>query len=247
MDLKGPDHPDKVKIVESLLENLPPTEEIPVTLPSEGRLYEDHDGMATVRPINFEDEKFLVASQKEGADPANVLLARCCQGVDISQLLIFDKVFLLFKLREISYGSDFPCTVTCSKCFKTTDMVVDMTELVIQGLPKGWKEPRPLKLPTLKKTFYIRLPRVKDEPYIDAPEKVLDNLWRFVSKIENVKDAGIIQEVITKLPSKDLHTLILAINPEDIGVNPKIEFYCNSCDKTSLVEVPIGPDFFTGS
>ena len=107
------------EILDDILENLPIDTEIEVSLPSKGKFYNLPDPTAPVKikPLTFDDER-AVANIKasEKIDPIAFLLGRSVSNLNISELLAMDKVFLLYKIREVSYGNLYPIRVTCPKC-----------------------------------------------------------------------------------------------------------------------------------
>jgi len=234
-------------IINNILKDLPATNEILVDLPSEGKFYKSFSGDVLVRPLTFDDEKFIISNKKEISDEVNVILSRCIKGVKIEELFLCDKLFLLLKLREVSYGNDYAVSITCPKCEADLETVIDLGSLIVDKFPKNFKDPREITLPVLKKKIKIRLPRVNDEKYLSDPETLFNSLWRFIEELDGHTDRGVISGVVNKLPVKDCNMIISNIKPKDIGVDPRFIYKCGSCKKDTIMEVPITPDFFTGN
>ena len=92
----------KEDIINDILKDIPTNTTIQVELPSECKTYNiDESDIITLRPMTFEDEKSIVGSK--GEDPVNLLLDRCLDGIKVMDLLPMDKLYLIMKLREISY------------------------------------------------------------------------------------------------------------------------------------------------
>lgn len=234
----------KQAVIDDILKELPTDTAVEVELPSECRVYklEDPGAPVTVRPMTFEDEKALI-SAKKGEDPVNLILQRCTTNVQVADLLAMDKLFLIMKLREISYGDDYNTLLICSHCSAENPTTVKLSNLNVNPVPDDFEDPVTVTLPTLKKEAKVRLPRVRDEKMMSNPEAALDQLWRFVTEIDGHTDKSIIAPVVDKLPLRDVRTILNAIKT-DFGVDTKIKFQCNSCGGVTVVDLPIDSNFF---
>jgi len=234
----------KQKIIDDLLKEVPTDTTISVDLPSECRVYtlEDEDMPVTVRPMTFEDEKAIVGAKKND-DPVNLVLQRCVTNVKVMDLLPMDKLYLIMKLREISYGDDYNTLLLCQECKAENPTTVKLSDLNINPVPDDFEDPITLVLPIAKKEIKVRQPRVKDEKFFLDTEQALDQLWRFVTEIEGHTDKSIISAVMDKLPLKDVKTILNSIKSE-YGVDTKIKFACKDCGGVSVVDLPIDANFF---
>ena len=234
----------KQKIVDELLKEVPTDTTITVDLPSECRVYtlEDEDMPITVRPMTFEDEKAIVGAKKND-DPVNLVLQRCVTNIKVMDLLPMDKLYLIMKLREISYGDDYNTLLLCQECKAENPTTVKLSELNVNPVPDDFEDPITFTLPIAKKEIKVRQPRVKDERLFMDTEQALDQLWRFVTEIEGHTDKSIISAVMDKLPLKDVRTILNAIKSE-YGVDTKIKFICKDCGGVSIVDLPIDANFF---
>jgi hypothetical protein len=234
----------KQKIIEDLLKEVPSDTALEVQLPSECRAYtlEDEDMPITVRPMTFEDEKAIVGAKKND-DPVNLVLQRCVTNIKVMDLLPMDKLYLIMKLREISYGDDYNTLLLCQECKAENPTTVKLSELNVNPVPDDFEDPITFTLPIAKKEIKVRQPRVKDERLFMDTEQALDQLWRFVTEIEGHTDKSIISAVMDKLPLKDVRTILNAIKSE-YGVDTKIKFICKDCGGVSVVDLPIDANFF---
>lgn len=232
----------KEQIINDLLSELPIDSEITVELPSECRGYSLEDGgkPVTIRPMNFEDEKMVVNSKK-GQDPTNILLSRCVSNVKVGDLYAMDKLYLLMKLREISYGDDYKTLLICKHCAAENPSTVQLSQLNVNPVPDDFTDPVEIYLPGIKKKAKVRLPRVKDELYLN--EQVYDNLWRFVTEIDGHRDKSVIAPVLKKVPIIDTKVILKAMR-SDYGLDTLIKFTCTECGEVSVVDLPIDANFF---
>jgi len=234
----------KNEIIEDILKELPSDVAIEVELPSENKLYtlEDPTSPITLRPMTFEDEKHLV-SAKQGEDPINLVLQRCLTNLKVLDLLPMDKLYLIMKLREVSYGDEYSTLLICKSCKAENPTKIHLSELNVNPVPDDFSEPIEVELKTIKKKAKIRLPRVRDERQTKNAGEALDHLWRFVVEIDGHTDKSIIAPVVDKLPLRDIRHILKAIQT-DFGLDTMIKFECNQCGEISVVDLPIDANFF---
>ncbi len=99
---------------------------LPLTLPSMG--FAGYSKEIRIRAFTFEDEKILrgIQNANQGDKVITQLISRCVEGVDVADLTIFDKTFLLFKLREISYGDEYNIEGECGGCGTPNELLVTL-------------------------------------------------------------------------------------------------------------------------
>lgn len=230
----------KQDIIEGLLGNLPKDSSVLVQLPSECRVYPelDDEALIKVNPITFDDEKAI--SKSDPQDRTDIMIERCVPEVNVGSLLMIDYIFLLLKIREISYGDDYTPTVVCPKCETEVQTKIKLSELNVNPVPDDFGEPVKLTLPTAEIEIEAKYPRVKDRNFA---KDLLDNLWRFVSKIDKYTDKSIINGVVKGLPIKDLKIIEKDITPV-FGVDTQTRFACPHCQFKSVIALPIDVDFF---
>lgn len=240
---------DKQDAVDKILEFLPPEVEVSVDLPSKGKFYNliDPTASVTVRPMTFDDEKAIANTKKGKVDPVNLLLSRCVNNVNVKELILMDKIYLLYKVREVSYGSDYNALITCPKCFVESEVKVDLARLNINEVPDDMTNPREVELKKIKKKAMVRFPRLNEESFMSLDSDKNSQFWRFVESIDDCSDKQVISEVIKKLPLSDMHTIIQEITRMDYGIDPKINFICFECEGESIVDIQLGENFFTES
>lgn len=234
------------QVIQSILENMPANDAVTVDLPSRNKFYDliNPSLPITLRPMTFEDERAML-SHKSPEDTLNHILERCISNIQIPNILQMDKLCLLMKLREISYGDDYKATIACNSCKKENLVNFRLTDLPVTYVEEDLTNPVSFTLPVLKKEVKVRLPRVEDEHYFSTPELALNNLWRFVESIDGSSKKTIISKIVPKLPLKDAHLLLEAVSATKYGINTKVKFACAFCSHTEVMELPISTDFFS--
>ena len=233
--------------IDSLFSNLPQEVEEQVLPPSKGKFYSSK--YLTVRPMTFDDEKALIVSRKEKADAVNTLLQRCVGGCSVHEILLMDKLFLILKLRELSYGPEYNTLIPCGHCSFDNKLTFNLDSLVINYLEDSMQEPIEITLPKTKVKLQLRFPRLSDEVYLKDEELIYSNLWRFVISVNGSDDPILISKFLqdSRFPVADLSVLSTAILGGNYGVQTKVKFECQNCKKVNLNTLPLGADFFTMS
>ena len=236
------------QIIDDILKNAPSQEEVVMNLPSKNRFYtlQDPAKPVTLRPMTFEDERKMMSNKDVNINVLNTLLTRCISNIDVGSLLQMDKLFLVMKLREISYGEEYNATVACNNCKRDNAVKFILNTLPVRYIEDDLADPLTVDLPILKKTIKVRLPRVADENYFTNSSHAVNNLWRFVDEIDGHDEKSVISKVIPQLPLQDAHALFAAMSTDDYGIDTRVRFSCNYCDHSEVMELPITPDFFTG-
>lgn len=229
--------------VDDLFNNLPPEIETDIDLPSKGKFY---SGKVKVRPVKFEDEKALASAKSSSINTKDILLSRCVEGVSPSDMLLIDKLAILIRLRAISYGQTYTAITICPACNEENELNINLLELPINQIPDNFTNPTEITLPITKKKVIVRLPTGADEDHIASQENLLENLWRFVMSVEGNPDKTVINKFLNhpKMPVRDIRAILNALAPE-YGVSLKFKYKCSSCKTISVVDAPIGADFFS--
>jgi hypothetical protein len=158
-----------------------------------------------------------------------------------------DKLYLVMKLREISYGDEYNATISCPGCRRDNKVQFQMSQLEVKPISDEFTDPREIDLPVIKKKVVVRLPRVSEESYFSNAEYAISNLWRFVDSIDGNDSLTVISKVIPQLPLKDAHALMTGISTTEFGLDTGVRFVCNHCSHQEDMELPINADFFTGN
>jgi transcription termination factor NusB len=236
---------DRDSKLEKLFGDVPLETDMVVKLPTLGKFYPNGTPEVTISPIKFEDEKQLTINVKNGINPINLILSKCVNNVDSNSLLLIDKMLLLLKIREISYGETYPAKVNCPKCESESEINIDLSKLIIKYLPEDLADPREITLPKLKKKVKVRFPRVADEQFLNTQEQIYNNIWRFVTELDGSSDPVFISKAIPRMHIRDIKFILSHIMRGDLGLDPKFILQCGACGGESEMSVPINENFFS--
>ena len=190
------------EIVAQILEGLSTQVAIDVVLPSKGIGYDTGSDGVSVKASNFEieSEAATAMSTNPSFDQVAFLLSKCVAGIpNVSELYQFDKLFLILKIRQATYGTEAKGTIECPSCREESGITFDLGQIPINFVPDTFTDPIAITLPVLGKSCKIYNPRVKHEKYLKTPKATMDNLWRFVHSIADCENSEAIAKIIKSL------------------------------------------------
>ncbi len=154
------------QIIQASPDQLIPWEEC--HLPSRGIYYGWPDGMIMVRAMGQTAEKVLATQRlAQSGQSLDYLFRECCKfplGFDSGDLLLGDRVFLLYYIRGITHGNMYEFAITCpnENCQSVSTHTYDLNDLartVVWANSALGPEPFRIKLPYLsnvtKREFYV--------------------------------------------------------------------------------------------
>lgn len=234
-----------------------------IPLPSKGKLYQFCDdeevksGYIRLYPMTLAEEEILTTQKFLKTGVATRMIFDNCIASDIEagDILTFDSTYLLYRLRQISYGDDYTIKLKCpnSTCEKEFKETIKISDLSFEELPDDIEEPIVRTLPVSKYTVTLILPRVvhserlymkqKEEDGVNS--RVLSLVVTTISiKDEKGKelDPRFWTEFYTALPAGDRAVLTEATKL-DTGID-KIQCVCPKCGHDWEETVPLGAEFF---
>ena len=219
---------------------------VEVTLPSQGILYESGVSVVKIRPFTFKEEKAL-KSISALSDPETLLeslLRSCVDGVRVEELTPIDRMFLLFRIRGISYGDDYKISHSCAKCGSENNLTLKISTL--KTTPLDLEDMR-FTLPDSEQIVEIRYPRSQDEDLYSSSEKLMDNMHRFVKSVGGVADSLILEQFVRSTTVRDIDTLRTKIFTPTYGMESEFFYGCGECGTRNQVDIELNPTFFTAS
>lgn len=232
-------------------------------LPSGGRFYQDADdedlrrGIIKLLPMGMAEEEILTnKAYANNSSTFRVLFDTCIESnYPAKKLLSYDGVYLMYALRQITYGSDYHFKIKCSECKKEFNYDMDVSEIDFEELKEETDE-REIKLPVSKFTVTMRLLRLGDEEEIARLEKkyeddedITDNVLNFFVRTTSIRDDKGDEveprdwlDFYTALPAKDKQAIKKSF--ENAVNDPKIILTCPKCGNKITMSVPLTEDFF---
>lgn len=237
-------------------------------LPSKGLLNpEIPEGKVIQRCMMVADQKFLASSNTSG-NQIHQLIQRTItepKDFDVSALTLPDTLYLLFKLRVLSYGNEYKFRTRCPECGKKIDVTVDLSELSVETLEEGFSDNLVVELPHRKDTVYTRVLTNNDMREIDDeikrrkrknPNDESAYIIRIVKSIEKIKIAKDkselthpidIERYVNSLTDLDASAIIAARDSVNFGVTPIVERVCPECREYVDIALNFSGEFFRPS
>ena len=240
-----------------------------IDLPSKGWFYpENHPlaaGQVELKYMTAREEDILTSSNliKKGIVIDTLINSLLVTDVTYDDLLVGDKNAIMIASRILGYGKDYDIDMTCPKCGEINKLSIDLTmlnnkEIDFDKFEKG-KNEFEFELPLSKTLVTYQL-------MSGASEKKLDQELKGLAKFVNKKGPG--KELTTRLKhqiiaidgnreKKDIREFVdndlyaqdsLALRTEMRKQAPDVatemNFECDSCGHTEIVDMPIDVNFF---
>lgn len=228
-------------------------------LPSNGAWYNTKE--VTLRMKSTLEVKKGYASSGPRTEPD--IIQDCIvspDNVNIYNLAVFDAVYLMYRLRMLTWGSMLPQVFVCPFCGKVHEDELDLDRLDIKSVPEGFTL-EPLELPLTKSVITFRFltlenyiqcqieGRRKQEEYPEAEENFESSMIieNHIDTVDGKKIAGVdLTAFLNKLPARD-YALIEAYSDKIdtmFGVDEKIKVECSNCGNKYIHLVQLTKQFF---
>tara|TARA_R100001509_G_scaffold157518_1_gene121705 strand:+ start:859 stop:1614 length:756 start_codon:yes stop_codon:yes gene_type:complete len=216
-----------------------------VDLPSRSKFYTNVKEVV-VTPLTFEEETKIINSKGKGNDIINLILEKCVKGIEISELLQIDKLFLLMKVREASYGAIYKFDLACPACAAHIKTEIDIAnDLNVNYVSDDFEDPRTVTLPQLGVEAVVRFPRNHEEGFHSDAESLAKNLYRFVVALNGETNSVFISKAIKRMQIADVKTIANEVTKGEFGLDPRFLFECPSCGHNTMMEIPLDAAFFS--
>lgn len=234
-----------------------------ITLPSNGLFYdEDFPINLTIRSLTTKEEQIIYGSTSDSA--IDMILRNCIvepAPYPIDALIPADKVFILYKLRILSYGQDYNQTIFCPFCNYEGLTVLDLDELPCECLDESKvKIPLKLTLPVSKDVVELRVLTEADYKSIkDRAQKVAKRLnlpftqveykLRSAKQIKAINgekvDSFKAEQYYDNMSVRDVRYIQSALNSLKVGYQGSIETQCPSCLRDIVVPFEMTSEFLS--
>ena len=229
-------------------------------LPSCGKFYQDSEdedlknGIIKLYPLSLADEEIITNKTYLKNGTMFRILFDTCMASDYSakKLLQFDSLYIMYVLRQISYGDDYNFDVKCDECEEEFEWSMNISDIDWAELPEDAVDERAIHLPVSKYTVTMSLMRLgmeEEQEIIKKKYKCSDRIAILISNTLSVKDEDGEEinpadwaDFFEALPTLDRN----AINNSFKGTKqePKITIKCPNCGSDITFNVPISEDFF---
>ena len=218
-------------------------------LPSRGKAYVESNGFVQIRPFTYKEEKRLRSIKKtsQATKVIRQLVTDCVEGLDYDSMTLEDKNYILFKLRQISYGDDYTITSPCQHCEADNQLIVEISKVPVNYAPDDYHEPFLITLPDSEQPVAFITPRCNDEHLINDFGDITENLWRWCISVGKYKDERIKQEFFKQTTVRDIAFFREELLKSRYGMKNEVVFECQSCGEDNESALPFNENFFSVS
>ena len=238
-----------------------------VKLPSRGLVYPPESPLyrmeaVDIKSVTAKEENILSSPVliRKGT-VLSVLMKACITNrmIDPDQMIVGDRNAILTAIRVSAYGPKYAGRVECPECHSEAEHEFDLSQLELKMLdvePFGGPGSNefPFKLPVSGREVRFKLFDAMDvadlEKNIEAVKKktnqeqsVTLRLAAQVTYLQGV-DAEHLVRALEDIPARDSKALRTYMDRISPGVEMTQAYECESCGKTTEVEVPMGTEFF---
>lgn len=226
-------------------------------LPSKFKIYKKGTKLLA-RPLKVLELKMLSTLNENNMNfVINDIISKATQGIDVNDLAIGDKLFLIFWLRANTYKNiSYPIEYTCYHCGKSATHDFNHDDLKINYIKDDFNEDNEIKLPSGSK-IKIHAMRTKDEILVQnflktnakAFSNFDDDLLTVAALIDEINGEKLSLNqkynwLIDLEDPRDYSYIISYINHYDFGVDTIINADCKHCGGDLNLQINFRPDFF---
>jgi len=196
-----------------------------------------------LREITGNEEDMLTSKKMSGVKKMNELFSRCIERLGsvtekgkiaaaVPDLLVGDRVFLMFALRRVTLGDDYPFKDRCPHCDKESLFTVNLGEIAPRKMPNPKLRIYDGKTST-GKTFKFHPLSGRDEAQISDLGAMGDGLsLSIMVRLESLNDTLPTIETIKALSSRERNEMRSTFDEADGGIDTEVEMECPKCGDT---------------
>ena len=217
----------------------------------------------TMRGITTNEEKMIYTATDFSF--IKQLIKSCCiepKNLDVNKLHPNDLVYLVFALREMTFGATYPQNVVCPHCGFKQDVDIDITKMEYDILDlDSLDEKLELTLPVSEDKVKLKL---VSQGEIDAIEKEVRReaergklkdpdgwlfLKKFASVIDTVNGESFETEAdkinyVRDMSMRDSNKINKAMSDIKFGIDQMVFCECEFCHEEMEVKGYMAPEFF---
>lgn len=189
----------------------------------------------------------------------NETLKKTLKGIDINDLYVADKMYILFMLRastfkDTAYTVDFKCT----KCSEPSCYHFEMSNITANFIADDYnprqefelKNGDKITLKYLKVRDNVEIDNLKSAPmFAKNPESLDDEMLNVAASINTIngEKKALVERysyLVNTIEPEDYSDVQAYINKIEIGIDPYMTVVCQECGGTGQVPVNFLSDFF---
>lgn len=206
-------------------------------LPSRGFMYPDN-AKIKIRSMTVLEVKFLATlSPATASTVCNELLEKCTilENFDYDDLLLPDRMYLIFWIRLNSFTAKTGYTITipkCSGCGQQIEENIPLETITFKYLDKPFNPV--VSLPDSGISLNISIPRYRDA-WI-SPQDEIEDTAMYIDVPMSFEDKV---EFVTNMSAYDYAVIRSAITENYCGINEEYFVKCGNCDKQHPIRLVV--------
>ena len=234
-------------------------------LPSKGLIYgKPFDPHVELRSMTVEDEMKRLSPSSRPYEKMSSMIEDCLVNklpIPVYKLCLGDYIYLLHKLRVVTYGSDYTIQYTCPICGSIEKLEYNLDEEKVFEYDDSVKELMEITLPKTGHLVKLRFQTPKDlddislkaiEMKKEFPDMKTDPTVTLTleSMIESIDghpvDKALINEQLKGLPMADANLIsktAIKLNRK-VGVDSLLTAHCSNCNNDVNITFPYTNEFY---
>lgn len=240
----------------------------PFDLPSRGMFNpEVKNGQIYIRAMGGKEERILLTQRlMRSGDALNMIFAGCVRGVNPLELTSPDRLWLMYVIRSLTYGTLYEYETKCPSCDQIAKESQDLDQLPVNYVSEEVTDPVTYELPDSGLVVSYSVERGRHEAELrkksqmkkrnffdqgEQPDEVFDiRATMIITRFEDPTTGQIfdnstdIHAIWTALSAADRTSFRNAINNQSWGISTDIMITCPYCQYEYEIPLPVGVDFF---
>lgn len=238
------------------------------TLPSEGNVYgKEINANIKLRSMTTQEEMKRLGHSPYVYKMFSNIIDDCLiekPGISAYDLCIGDYQFLLYKLRIVTYGSEYKVDSICPYCGQVNHLTIDLDKLKTNKFTDSLKKHMEFELPISKKIIKLKLqtPRILDDiakkvkevetqsSNIESEPAILFNIISLIDTIDGQEfSEAKLETFVRELPMRDANAILNHAKAvaTSIGIDTNTKATCVGCKNEYEFNLPITGEFFRPS
>jgi len=229
-------------------------------LPTDYKLYPEGT-MIYGRPLTVKETKLLAGMNESNFSfIINEVLQNTITGIQVDELYVADKLYILFWLRANTYKNEgYSTEYICQHCGTKNRYMFTMDKLNIVSLSeKDFDVDNELSLLNRDDKLRICFPKVKDENKVshmlrmnkNNAQQLDEEILSMATMVKTINGEEMslkyVYEYLNNLTPEDFSFIKSYMDDIEIGVSPVIPVACSNqtCQEENLIEVRFHSEFF---
>ena len=217
-----------------------------------GNLFTD----VALKEITGAEEDLLANPKMQPVKKINELLTRCVQRLGpyvdrgriaqvVLDLTVGDRAFLMFAIRRISLGDDYPFKDKCPSCEVEKLYTVDLSELTPKEMPDRKKRSFDETLPSGKVCKFHPMTGKDEERLAKFDKNKADTLsLSILMRLDFLENKAPTLQDVKDLGLRDRNFLRDKFEESEGGLDTEVELECPDCGEQFKRDVDVGQQGF---